>query len=307
MDLRIFIEPQLGATYEEQLAVAKATEELGFDALFRSDHFINFDGGDGLPGPTDAWTTLAGLARETSRIKLGTMVSSVTFRHPGVLAVQVAQVDAMSGGRAELGLGAGWNQREHSAYGIPFPRQRFGIYEEQLAIISGLWATPLGDTFSFSGEHYTLVDSPALPKPIQKPMPLIVGGAGKEKTPRLAARYATEYNTAFVSFDQVRETLDRARTACDEIGRPQNDLILSVPRTIAVGATEAEAARRAEASSRDLASLRKDGIAGTAGEAVDRIAALKELGVQRLYLQMMDLRDLDHLEFIAQAIVPQLD
>lgn len=306
MDLRIFIEPQLGATYEDQLAVAKATEQLGFDALFRSDHFINFGGGDGLPGPTDAWTTLAGLARETSRIKLGTMVSSVTFRHPGVLAVQVAQVDAMSGGRAELGLGAGWNEREHSAYGIPFPRKRFGIYEEQLAIISGLWATPLGDTFSFSGEHYTLVDSPALPKPVQKPMPLIVGGAGKEKTPRLAARYATEYNTGFVPFDQVKETLDRARAACDAIGRSQDDLILSVPRTIAVGATEAEAARRAEASSQDLASLRTDGVAGTAAEAVDRIAALKELGVQRLYLQVMDLRDLDHLEFIAQEIVPQL-
>jgi alkanesulfonate monooxygenase SsuD/methylene tetrahydromethanopterin reductase-like flavin-dependent oxidoreductase (luciferase family) len=235
------------------------------------------------------------------------MVSSVTFRHPGVLAVQVAQVDAMSGGRVELGLGAGWNQREHSAYGIPFPQKRFGMYEEQLAIISGIWATPVGDTFSFSGEHYTLVDSPALPKPIQKPMPLIVGGAGKEKTPRLAARYATEYNTAFVPFDQVRETLDRARAACDEIGRPQEDLMLSVPRTIAVGATQAEAARRAEASSRDLASLRKDGVAGTAAEAVDRIAALKELGVQRLYLQVMDLRDLDHLEYIAREIVPQLD
>lgn len=287
--------------------MAKATEELGFDALFRSDHFINFDGGDGLPGPTDAWTTLAGLARETSRIKLGTMVSSVTFRHPGVLAVQVAQVDEMSGGRAELGLGAGWNQREHAAYGIPFPQKRFGMYEEQLAIISGIWATPVGETFSFAGKHYTLVDSPALPKPVQQPMPLIVGGAGKEKTPRLAARYATEYNTAFVGFDEVKETLDRARAACDEIGRPQDDLILSVPRTIAVGATEAEAARRAEASFRDLASLRKDGVAGTAAEAVDRIGALKELGVQRLYLQVIDLRDLDHLAFIAQEIVPQLD
>ncbi|GAB3914037.1 LLM class F420-dependent oxidoreductase [Microlunatus endophyticus] len=306
MDLRIFIEPQQGASYEDQLAVAKATEELGFDALFRSDHYINFDAGDGLPGPTDAWTTLAGLARETSRIKLGTMVSSVTFRHPGVLAVQVAQVDAMSGGRAELGLGAGWNTREHEAYGIPFPAKRFGIYEEQLAIISGLWATPVGETFSYSGEHYTLTDSPALPKPVQRPMPLIVGGAGKKKTPRLAAKYATEYNTGFVPFDQVKTTLDRARAACDEIGRPQGDLILSVPRTIAVGATEAEATRRAEAISRDLAGLRQDGVGGTAAEAVDRIGALKELGVQRLYLQVMDHHDLDHLEFIAREIVPQL-
>ena len=307
MDLRIFIEPQQGASYEDQLAVAKATEELGFDALFRSDHYINFDSGDGLPGPTDAWTTLAGLARETSRIKLGTMVSSVTFRHPGVLAVQVAQVDAMSGGRAELGLGAGWNAREHEAYGIPFPAKRFGIYEEQLAIISGLWATPVGETFSYSGKHYTLTDSPALPKPVQKPMPLIVGGAGKEKTPRLAAQYATEYNAGFVPFDQVKATLDRARAACDKIGRPQDDLILSVPRTIAVGATEAEARQRADTISRDLDSLRKDGVGGTAAEAVDRISALKELGVQRLYLQVMDMQDLDHLDFIAREIVPQLD
>jgi F420-dependent oxidoreductase-like protein len=307
MDLRIFIEPQVGASYDEQLAVAQATETLGFDGFFRSDHFINFGKGDGLPGPTDAWTTLAGLARETSRIALGTMVSSVTFRHPGVLAIQVAQVDSMSGGRAELGLGAGWNAREHEAYGIPFPAKRFGILEEQLAIISGLWATPVGETFSFSGEHYTLVDSPALPKPVQNPMPLIVGGSGPTKSPRLAATYATEYNTGFVPLDKIDETFERVRAACRLIGRDPADLIMSVPRTVAVGSTEREAARRAEASFTDLAALRRDGIAGTVDEAVDRISELQQLGIDRLYLQLVDLRDLDQLDFLAREIVPKLD
>jgi F420-dependent oxidoreductase-like protein len=307
MDFRIFIEPQVGASYEDQLAIALATEELGFDGFFRSDHFINFHGGDGTPGPTDSWTTLAGLARETTRIALGTMVSSVTFRHPGILAVQVAQVDAMSGGRAELGLGAGWNAREHEAYGVPFPEKRFGILEEQLAVISGLWATPLDETFSFAGEHYTVADSPALPKPVQSPMPLIVGGAGQTKTPRLAATYATEYNTGFVPFDQLTATMDRVRTACTVIGRDPGDIIMGVPRTVAVGATEAEASRRAEASFTDLASLRRDGIAGTTDEAVDRISAIQKLGVDRLYLQVVDFRDLDQLDFIAREILPKLD
>jgi F420-dependent oxidoreductase-like protein len=307
MDFRIFIEPQLGASYEDQLAIAQATERLGFDGFFRADHFINFHGGDGMPGPTDSWTTLAGLARETTRIALGTMVSSVTFRHPGVLAIQVAQVDAMSGGRAELGLGAGWNAREHEAYGIPFPDKRFGIFEEQLAIISGLWATPLGEKFSFAGEHFNVVDSPALPKPVQPRMPLIVGGSGQAKTPRLAATYATEYNTGFVPFDKLTATMDRVRAACTVIGRDPGDLIMSIPRTVAVGATGAEASRRAEASYTDLASLRRDGIAGTTDEAVDRISAIQELGVDRLYLQVVDLRDLDHLDFIAREILPKLD
>jgi alkanesulfonate monooxygenase SsuD/methylene tetrahydromethanopterin reductase-like flavin-dependent oxidoreductase (luciferase family) len=213
----------------------------------------------------------------------------------------------MSGGRAELGLGAGWNAREHEAYGIPFPEKRFGIFEEQLAIISGLWATPLGEKFSFAGEHYNVVDSPALPKPVQQRMPLIVGGSGQAKTPRLAATYATEYNTGFVPFDVLTVTMDRVRAACTVIGRDPGDLIMSIPRTVAVGATEAEASRRAEASYTDLASLRRDGIAGTTDEAVDRISAIQELGVDRLYLQVVDLRDLDHLDFIAREILPKLD
>ena len=190
MKLRIFVEPQQGATYEQLLAVARATEELGFDAFFRSDHYLAM-GGDGLPGPTDAWVTLAALARETTRIRLGTLVSSATFRWPGVLAITVAQVDAMSGGRVELGLGTGWYDGEHTAYGIPFPTlgERFERLEEQLAILTGLWATPVGEKFSYSGAHYSLADSPALPKPFQKPRPpLIVGGARGHTHPAAGRR-----------------------------------------------------------------------------------------------------------------------
>src|SRR3954453_20989606 len=148
MNLRVFTEPQQGASYDDLLRVAHAAEDLGFDAFFRSDHYLVMGDGDGLPGPTDAWMTLAGLARETSRIKLGTLVSPVTFRLPGVLAISVAQVDVMSGGRAELGLGAGWFEAEHRAYGIPFPPKRFDLLEEQLAVVTGLWSTPRGETFS---------------------------------------------------------------------------------------------------------------------------------------------------------------
>src|SRR6476661_4362274 len=175
MDLRIFTEPQQGATYDQLLRMARATEDLGFDAFFRSDHYLTM-GGDGLPGPTDAWTTLAGLARETKRIRLGTLMTAATFRLPGVLAIQVAQVDQMSGGRVELGLGAGWYEEEHRAYGIPFPAEKFARLEEQLAIITGLWRTPVGETFGYEGTHYQLADSPALPKPAQDRVPVLIGG-----------------------------------------------------------------------------------------------------------------------------------
>ena len=176
MDLRIFTEPQQGASYEQLLAVAQATETLGFDGFFRSDHYLGMDPGDGLPGPTDAWVTLGALARETTRIRLGTLVTAGTFRLPGPLAISVAQVDAMSGGRVELGLGAGWYEREHAAYGIPFPSvaERFDRFKEQLEVITGLWATPVGTPFSYAGRHYTLEDSPALPKPHQTRPPVIV-------------------------------------------------------------------------------------------------------------------------------------
>ena len=185
MDLRIFTEPQLGATYDDLLAVARAAEELGFDAFFRSDHYLTMGSISGLPGPSDAWTTLAGLARDTSRIRLGTLVTSATFRHPGPLAITVAGVDHMSGGRVELGIGAGWYEAEHAACAIPFPPlgERFDRLEEQLAIITGMWATPTGQTFDFAGRHYQVAASPGLPKPAQATLPIIIGGGGPKRTP----------------------------------------------------------------------------------------------------------------------------
>ncbi|MEF2976945.1 LLM class F420-dependent oxidoreductase [Subtercola sp. YIM 133946] len=306
MTLRIFTEPQQGASYDDLLAVAQATERLGFDAFFRSDHYLAMGGGDGLPGPTDAWTTLAGLARETSRIKLGTLVSSVTYRYPGILAIQVAQVDAMSGGRAELGLGTGWFEAEHRAYGIPFPEKRFGLLEEQLDIVTGLWATPVGETYSFSGSHYEITDSPALPKPVQSPLPVIVGGNGPSRTPRLAARFAHEYNQAFPEFDAIAPQFARVREACESIGRDPASLVYSAALVVATGADEAAVVRRAGAIGRDAAELRAVGLGGTASEVIDRIGWLKQQGVERLYLQILDLKDLDHLEFIASEIAPHV-
>ena len=168
MEFRAFVEPQQGASYADQLAVAQQAEQLDFAAFFRSDHYLAMSG-DGLPGPTDAWVTLGAIARETSTIRLGTLVSSATFRYPGPLAIAVAQVDAMSDGRVEFGLGSGWFEKEHQAYGIPFPplRERFDRLTEQLAIITGLWTTQPGETFDYAGEHYTIAGSPALPKPLK--------------------------------------------------------------------------------------------------------------------------------------------
>jgi len=231
LSLRIFTEPQFGASYEDQLTHAREAEALGFDAWFRSDHYLTMDAGPGLPGPTDAWVTLAGLARETERIRLGTMVTAATFRLPGPLAIAVAQVDAMSGGRVELGLGAGWFGAEHTAYGIPFPSvaERFDRLEEQLAIVTGLWEVPLGDRFSYEGAHWHVADSPGLPKPVQRPRPpVIVGGYGKTRTPELAARYADELNLDAMPPDDLREALPVIAQRCEEIGRDPSSLDISV-------------------------------------------------------------------------------
>ena len=305
MKFRIFTEPQLGASYEQQLAMAQAAERLGFDAFFRSDHFLTM-GGDGLPGPTDAWVTLGALARETSTIRLGTLVTSVTFRHPGLLAIQVAQVDAMSAGRVEFGLGTGWFAAEHEAYGVPFPDKRFGLLEEQLEIVTGLWATPLGESYSFDGAHYTLVDSPALPKPVQQPIPVIVGGGGPTRTPALAARFAHEFNVPFRSDDVIAAQFARVRAAAEAAGRDPGSLVYSAALTTTAGATDAAYRRRAEAIGRDPDELRRSGIGGTAQEVVDRIAGLADLGVETLYLQVLDFDDLDVLEFLASEIVPHV-
>jgi F420-dependent oxidoreductase-like protein len=308
VELRIFTEPQMGATYDELLSVARRAEETGFDAFFRSDHYLTM-GGDGLPGPTDAWVTLAGLARETSRIRLGTLMTAATFRLPGPLAVAVAQVDQMSGGRVELGIGAGWFEAEHTAYGIPFPSlgERFDRYEEQLAVITGLWNTPPGETFDFRGTYYQLSDSPALPKPVQAGgIPMLVGGAGKKRTPRLAARYASEFNVPFSSAEDNARLFAGVREACEEAGRDPSSLVYSSALVLCLGKDEAEIARRAAAIGRDVEELREHGVAGTPAEAVDIIGRYAEAGSQRFYLQVLDLSDLDHLDLVASEVAPQL-
>lgn len=306
LDLRVFTEPQQGASYDTLLAVARATEDLGFDGFFRSDHFLKMGDVDGLPGPTDAWVTLAGLARETSRIRLGTLMTSATFRLPGVLAVQVAQVDAMSGGRVEFGLGAGWYEAEHAAYGIPFPKDRFARFEEHLAIITALWATPPGETLNHEGRYYRLVNSPALPKPVQERIPVIVGGTGPRKTPRLAALYATEFNVPFSSVADTAAQFDRVRKAAEEVNRDPEELVRSVALVACVGRDEAEFARRAAAIGREPEELRRNGLAGTPAEVVDKIGRYTEIGATRFYLQILDLQDLDHLELVAAEVASQL-
>ncbi|GAA2153221.1 LLM class F420-dependent oxidoreductase [Kitasatospora kazusensis] len=306
MDFRIFTEPQQGASYDTLLRVAQAAEELDYDGFFRSDHYLRMGDGDGLPGPTDAWITLAGLARETRRIRLGTLMTAGTFRLPGVLAIQVAQVDAMSGGRVELGLGAGWFEKEHTAYGIPFPDRRIDRLEEQLAIVTGLWETAPGETFSFEGAHYRLTDSPALPKPVQSRIPLLIGGMGPKRTPALAARYADEFNLPFVSVEQTVEQIGRVRAAAEERGRAADDLVYSNALVACVGRDDAEVARRAAAIGREVDELKANGLAGTPAEVVERIARYREAGSSRIYFQILDLDDLDHLELIATQVRPQL-
>lgn len=307
MDLRIFTEPQQGASYDTLLAVARAAEDGGFDAFFRSDHYLKMGDVGGLPGPTDAWITLAGLARETRHIRLGTLVTAATFRLPGPLAIAVAQVDAMSGGRVEIGLGTGWYDDEHRAYGIPFPPlgERFERLEEQLEILIGLWQTEEGSTYEFEGHHYQVADSPALPKPIQEPHPpVIVGGGGEKRTPRLAARFADEFNLPFASVDAFRAASDRVRAACDVIGRDPDGLVYSAALVLCCGADEAEVARRAAAIGRAPDELRRNGAAGIVSEVVDKIGAYKDAGGERVYLQVLDLEDLDHVHLVAAEVMP---
>ncbi len=305
MQLRIFTEPQQGASYDTLLRVATATEDLGFDAFFRSDHYLKMGNVSGLPGPTDAWITLAGLARETSRIRLGTLMSPATFRFPGPLAVSVAQVDQMSGGRVEFGFGAGWFDAEHAAYAIPFPslRERFDRYAEQLAIITGLWETPVGETFDFAGDYYTVMNSPALPKPAQLPRPpVLIGGAGQKRTPRLAARYADEYNVPFSSLDDTAAAFGRVSEACVAARRDEGSMIYSAAQVVCGARTEAELEKRAAAIGRQPDELRKNGLAGTTDEIAAKIAEYAGIGATRMYLQVLDLDDLDHLELLAELI-----
>ena len=309
MDFRAFVEPQQGATYADQLAVARAAEALGYSAFFRSDHYVALSG-DGLPGPTDSWVTLAAIARETSSIRLGTMVTAATFRHPGPLAISVAQVDEMSSGRVELGIGAGWFEAEHRAYAIPFPPlgERFDRLTEQLRIITGLWMTPVGNTFDYSGRHYTVAESPALPKPVQSPHPpIIIGGAGAKRTPALAAAFAAEFNLPFAPADALKAQYERVAAALTDAGRAPDSLTYSAAFVLCAGRDDTEIARRADAIGWEVDELRNNSpVAGTPAEIADKLGTFASIGVQRVYLQLLDMSDLAHLEFFATEVIPQL-
>lgn len=312
MRLTVFTEPQQGASYDDLLRVARHAQACGFEGFFRSDHYLTMGDNDGLPGPTEAWATLAGLARETTTIRLGTLLTCATFRLPGPLAITVAQVDGMSGGRVELGLGAGWYEAEHRAYGIPFPStaERFDRLEEQLEIVTGLWSTPAGQRYTFRGTHYELVDSPGLPKPHQQPRPpVIVGGKGPRRTPTLAARFADEFNVPFASVAVTRECFERVALACESEGRTAAGRpapVLSIAQTVCCGRDSAEVRRRAEAIGYPDDVLRKIPLVGSPAEIVDKIGQFAQAGTSRIHLQVLDLNDLDHLDLIAGDVAPQL-
>jgi F420-dependent oxidoreductase-like protein len=310
MRVRVFVEAHRGATYEDQLRMARCAEDGGFEGFFRADHYLSFTdaGGDpGLPGPTDAWLTLAALARETDRIRLGTLVTCATFRPPGTLAISVAQVDQMSNGRVELGLGAGWYEREHRAYGIEFPRvgTRFDRLTEQLEIVTGLWSTPDGARFTYRGDHYELVDAPALPKPVQRPgPPIIVGGRGPKRTPELAARFATEYNVPFTTIDNTARQYEAVLDACSRVGRVQPP-VFSAGLLVYCGRTPAEVEHRSRGHGVKSALPPEDALCGTPAQVVDRIGEFASIGAEVVYLRL-DLRDLDHVTLLASEVLPQL-
>ncbi len=308
MRVSLFTEPHRGATYDDQLRLARHAEETGFEGFLRADHYQSMGADPGLPGPTDAWITLAGLARETTRLRLGTLVNSATFRLPGPLAVIVAQVDRMSGGRVELGMGAGWYEPEHTSYGIPFPPlgERFDRLAEQLAIVTGLWGTPDGERFSFDGKHHRLLDAPALPKPVQRPgPPVIVGGRGPKRTPELAARYADEFNMPFTSVAQTATAFERVRGVCERIGRDR-PLTLSAGVVVAIGRTDAEAQRRAAPLHVPSALPPEDPVVGSPAQLVQRIGELAAVGASRVHLRIIEMADLDHLDLIAGEVLPHL-
>lgn len=312
MDLRIFTEPQQGASFADLLGVARATREHGFSAFFRSDHLARMGDGDPRPGPSDSWVTLAAIAAQVPDIRLGTLVTSATFRHPSMLAMAVANVDDISGGRAELGLGAGWFASEHSAYGVPFGAsfgERFARLTEQFEIITGLWDTPAGETFDHAGASYTIENSPALPKPQQTGrtgtprVPIIIGGKGPTKTPALAARFADEFNVPFSELATTTGQFDRVRAACDAAGRDPGSMVYSAAQVACIGVDEAEFARRAAAIGRDAGDLRAESAAaGTVDEVVEKLGTFAAAGVQRVYLQVLDLHDLDHLALVGSAV-----
>jgi F420-dependent oxidoreductase-like protein len=303
------MEPRHGACYDDILALALATERAGFDAFFRSDHLFGVDSDDPDYEPTDCWTTLGGLARDTSQVRLGSLMTAATFRLPGLLAAAVASVDQMSGGRVELGIGTGWYEREHAAYGVPFPpmKERFDRLDEQLAIITGLWLAGSGSRtgFSFDGAHYRIEDNRTPPRVTQRPHPpVIVGGAGPRRTPAIAARFATEFNAALSSVDEARARFAGFARACEAIGRDPADARLSGFIPVAIGSTQAQAERRAAIVGSPR--IRESMLIGGPGLLVDRIAALAQVGADTVYLHIFDIHDLDHIALIGAEVLPHV-
>lgn len=312
----LMVEGQEGIDWEHWLAVAEACERLGFEGLFTSDHYFSVVGATGR-GSNDAWTLLAGLAARTSRLRLGTLVSPVTFRHPTNLAKIVTTVDAISNGRAEIGLGAGWWEEEHRTHGFPFPPdgERMEILEEQLEIIHGLLSKP---AFSFESRHYALEDCAFLPKAVQRPHPpIIVGGDGKPRLARLAATWADEFNTVGGTPADVRERYARVREAVDSAGRDQSSLVTSMMTWVFVGRTEEEWRARAErAHAHDptagpfeayLEDLEKDCIVGTPERAAERLSEYAAAGVQRIMLNHELYDDLEMVELLASEVLPKVE
>jgi F420-dependent oxidoreductase-like protein len=304
------IEGQEGVSWADWLALAGACEEHGISTLFRSDHYMNLDGQHPERGALDAWATLSALAAVTSSLRLGTMVSPASFRHPSVLAKMVTTADHVSGGRIELGIGAGWHEREHEAYGFPFAatRTRMDVLQEQLEILHGTWGP---GPFSFRGEHYTLEALDAQPKPIQEPRPpLIIGGIAAPRSAALAARFADEYNTVFPTPEEARERRGRVDDACERAGR--EPLRFSVMTCVIVGRDDAEVEQRTDrvgarigSSGADLRREPPPGwIVGTVPEAAERLTALAEAGVARVMCQHLDHSDLDAVAVIGRELAP---
>jgi F420-dependent oxidoreductase-like protein len=305
----LMIEGQEDVTWEDWVALAQACERNGFEALFRSDHYISVDDFRDR-GSLDAWGTVTALAATTRTLRLGTLVSPASFRHPSVVAKLVTTADHVSGGRVELGLGTGWWESEHTAYGFPFGPMgaRMDVLAEQLEIVRSQWAE---GAFSFHGAHYTLEDLDARPKPVQFPHPpLIVGGAAGPRSAALAARWATEYNTVFPDVAEARQRHDNVMAACEKAGRDPATMGFSMMNGLLIGADEAELRRRGEALAEwrrrptDLDALRATWVAGTTGEVIMRLREYEEAGVQRVMLQHLLHRDLEVLDLIGHEVIP---
>lgn len=307
MDVRVFLETQGGCDYRQVLALARIVEEGGLDGVFCADHYMPTGpvNGNGL-GPLDVWTTLAGLSRDTERITIGSLMSVATFRPPVQLAVIAAQVDAMSGGRLMLGMGAGWFEPAHRLLGVPFSPlgERFGRLGEELEILTGIWQSP--EDFEYSGRYYQIEAIPVLPRPVQPSgVPIIVGGTGRKTTPNLASRFASEYNVPLATVPQAKDLFGRLDASCTETGRDRASISTSLMLDFAIGRTQQEAQRRAERWGSTVEELSQTGIAGTADQAIEALALWhNELRPDRVYLRIADIADVEHLELFVTDVLP---